>query len=256
MPIKKQIAALQSLLAVIKVYYLTVCENLETIKETIQDHPIYRYFINLLYKQKLFSRKNPVIRYFYRLTGTLVEAVFLVAAIGGLTFILLYLSKMMWFLYLSTPMGNKFIDLFPDRAQLINDISGLDLLTFTAELTLSSFVICIGISAVCRFFHINYYLYHSQGFFGKLFYWGMPITAAVGYFIMGKFGFAEIELSICLALIPTYLMFFNCFKYTERVIPEVGSVIQFIIPYVKKTYYFIYLKFFNIETDPLDDNME
>lgn len=189
--------------------------------------------------KRFFSRKNPIIRYIYKLLNTAIEAFFLVLATWFICYILMYLADIMWRLYLTTPMGSKYLALFEERAQTIIQVFELDHFYLTVEVTVASFVICFLVGAVCHFLHISYYLYHSRGFFGKLIFWGMPLTALVAFYIKFQFGFSDWEVTCIIATIPTYLLFISSFTYSQSLLPEVGEIIDIIIPTIKKTYRFI-----------------
>ncbi len=242
MPVKNKFKELISKLSAIKVYYSIITRFLISLNEKFTQHPAVIFFQNLPIPIRFFSRKNPVINYFYKLISTLVEAVLLVAATGTLCFLIYYTMGMFWYLYLGTPMGDKFISLHPDRAQTIIALSELDLMYFCAEVTLSSFVICFALSSICRFMHISHYLYLSQGLFGKLVYWGIPLTVAVSYYIKKEYGFSDWEVTACIVMIPTYLMLISCFKYSQKLIPEIGDVLKISVPWIKHSYQLIYVK--------------
>ncbi len=139
-------------------------------------------------------------------------------------------------------MGEKFISLYSERAETIFELSKLNLVYFSIEVTLSAFLICFVIGVICRFFHISHYLYLSQGLFGKLVYWGVPLTGAVSYYIKNKYGFSDWQVTGFIAMIPTYLMFTSCFKYSQKLIPEAGDVLKIAIPWFRYAYQVIYAK--------------
>ncbi len=245
MIIQNRFRTLISKLSIVKNYYLLFTRFLSSVHEYITDHPAVIFFQNLNMPKRFFSKKNAVVNYLYKLTSTLIEASLLIAATGILCFIIYYTLGMLWYLYISTPMGEKYISLYPGRAETFFEISNLNLVYFTTEVTLSAFVICFVIGIVCRFLHICRYLYLSQGLFGKLLYWGIPLTGAVAWYIKYEYDFADLKATGFIVMIPTYLLFTSCFKYSEKLTPEAGDALRIIISWGK----FIFRKLLLIIND-------
>ncbi|MDA3895250.1 MAG: hypothetical protein PF482_03765 [Desulfobacteraceae bacterium] len=219
----------------IKEYYLLFINFLSSIHESLTDHPAVIFLTNRVLSKRIFPRKNPVFNYVNKFISTLIEAALLITATGVLCFIIYYTFGMLWYAYLSTPMADNFISLHPERAETIFEFSELNLIYFSIEVTLSAFIICFAISAVCRFLHICHYLYLSQGLFGKLIYWGVPLTGAVSYYIKNEYGFSDWEATGCMVMLPTYLLFISCFKYSEKLVPEAGDILKILIPWIKRS---------------------
>lgn len=231
-----------SKISVVKEYYFIIGQFFISLQRTVTEHPGMLFFQNLEFHTRLLSRKNPVINYFYKLTSTIIEAGLLVAATGILCFLIFYTLDMFWYLYADTLMGEKFMIIYPERARTIMQLAELDLTNFCMEITLSTFVICIGLAAACQFTHVSHYFYLSQGFFGKLIWWGAPLTGMVSYYIKDEYGLSSWEVTAGIIMIPTYLMFMNCFKYSQKMIPEAGDILKFLVPQVKQSYHFVYIK--------------
>ncbi len=242
MPILKSFRFIELKINLIKEYYLIFIEYLSSVHESLTDHPAIIFLNNLKLPKRIFSQKNPVLNYVNKFISTLIEAALLVSATGILCFIIYYTFGMLWYSYLRTTMADNFISLHPERADTIFAFSELNLIYFSIEVTLSAFVICFAISAACRFFHICHYLYLSQGLFGKLTYWGVPLTGAVSYYIRDEYSFSDWETTAAIVIPPTYLMFISCFKYSEKLVPEAGDEIKAIIPWIKLSYRKIFQK--------------
>ncbi|MFZ2634470.1 MAG: hypothetical protein WA081_21815 [Desulfosalsimonadaceae bacterium] len=174
---------------------------------------------------RFFPRKNPVIAYIKKLITTAFEAIFLMAAVWTLCLILLYISFLMWQLYLQTPMGQHFLVFFPEKAITIVEVSELSYLPFAVDLTLWSFGICLGIATGGHFFHINRHFYLSQGFCGKLCFWGLPLTGLAACYVSFEYGFSDWKRMMLITAVPTLLMFGSCFKFVQKLVPECGDVI-------------------------------
>lgn len=231
-----------SKMTLVKEYYLIIVRFFISLKKTLTGHPGVIFFQNFEFHTRLLSRRNPVINYFYKLFSTIIEAGLLMAATGILCVFIFYTMNMLWHLYIGTPMGEKFAILYPERAQTIMQLAGLDLTYFCIEITLSTFVISFALAATCQFIHVTHYFYLSRGFFGKLIWWGAPLTGMVSYYIKGQYGLSSWETTAGIVMLPTYLMFMNCFKYSQKLIPEAGDIVNFLRPRIKQSYQFVYIK--------------
>jgi hypothetical protein len=246
MPIRNRFRTLLPKSFIIKEYYIFLYDWFASVHESVTDHPAAVFLKNLGLPKRFFSRINPVVNYFHKLISTLIEATLLVAAVGILCLAIYYTFGMLWYAYLSTPMAENFILLHPEQTDTIFKLSELNLVDFSMHVTLSAFVICFVIGGVCRFLHICHHLYLSQGFFGKLLCWGIPLTAAVSYYIKHQYGFSDWEATVFIVIIPTYLLFISCFKFSQQLIPEVGSVLYVLIPWIRLSYRKIFLKINNL----------
>ena len=242
MRIKHQFPKTLSNLLITKEYYLILTGILVSVKTFITEHPVFVFSQNFKIPKRFFSHKNPAINYFYKLINTLIEATLLVLAVGILCFLIYNTLGILFDLYLATPMGAKFLSIHPQRAETLLRLTELDLVYFCTEVTVSSFVICFILSAICRMTHISHFLFLSQGLFGKLVYWGAAFTGAVSYYIKNKYGFSSWEVTAVIVMIPTYLMFISCFKYSEKLLPEIGDVLKVIIFGVRQSYQLVYVK--------------
>jgi hypothetical protein len=191
---------------------------------------------NFFFGNRFFSTRNPAVRYIYRLIDKTFEAFFLLLATWGLLLLLLYVLKLFWCLYRTTPMGGQFLSLFPERAMTMMEIADMELLHFSFDITFTSFLFCMALGAICRFTHISYFFYSSQGLMGKLIYWGLALSAMVSFYVKKEYGFYSWEVVFIVVMIPTYIMFISCFKYTESLLPEAADVIRSILSVLKPLY--------------------
>ena len=155
-----------------------------------------------------------------------MEAVILLVAVYALSLTLLYLAEMMWWVYQHTPVGSRFLVEFGDRAHAINTIMALEFWRFAGKITVSAFIICTGVSAISWFFPIGRNFYDPMGFWAKLMFWGLPLSAAVSFYISEALDFSSIEIMLVFTVVPTMCLFMSCFNYTERLVPEMGDIIS------------------------------
>ncbi|MGM0452746.1 MAG: hypothetical protein ACQERN_06240 [Thermodesulfobacteriota bacterium] len=173
-----------------------------------------------------FVRQNPAMAYIRQIPATLIEAALLMVGVWLGCMAILYTGAMLWHIYRETPMGQQFLALFPGHAAAISEVMGCDLFCFAGRLTLTAFAICIAIAAGCRFFYIRRLLYDSMGLAGKLFVWGVPLTAGVTYTIYQETDLGNWQVLAVFATFPTYCLFMNCFRYTAALVPEAGFLLS------------------------------
>ncbi len=194
-------------------------------------------FLQKTYRKKLiddrsltdtlsFQLKGRVERYIRIFFSTITEAILLCAVVYLLCVGLLYLSYIMWTIYQQTIVGQNFLIIFPEKALAINEVMNQNYWVFSKDMTLTAFLVSIGISAACWFLHIGPYFYLSLGFFSKLFFWGTTMTIMVAYIICRTLGFSSLELIVIVCAIPTMAMFMSCFSYTERLTPDLMKVLM------------------------------
>jgi hypothetical protein len=156
----------------------------------------------------------------------MLQAGLLVLAAIVICIVFMYTCKMAWFVYISTPVGKKFLNTFPMKAQNIIDILNRELIFFSIQLTLKAFIICLAISALCQVFHMARYFYQPRGFVMKIILWGLPLTAIVAIHIQDAFGLKQLGPAYIVALVPTLCVFSGCFKFAYELLPEIGTLIE------------------------------
>ncbi len=180
--------------------------------------------------KRFFSTRNPAVRYLNLLLNTILEALLLIAATALLSIALLHLAKMMWLLYMQTPMGRQFLISFHEKANTFNEILlGMDLWVFGADLTFSAFMICLFFCSISYFLHLYRYFFYSLGFFKQLLFWGMPLSAAVAFYISWQYGISPWTDLMVLTAIPTCCVLFACFRYARRLLMEAGELLEWVI---------------------------
>ncbi len=184
--------------------------------------------------RQFFSINHNAIIYFRRFTSMAAEAAMLAITVWLFSTLLLYVAYVLWELYIHTLTGQKYVEYFPQRVDIINEIFDYEAYYLAGDATLSAFFICLSLGAIGRFFHINRYLYLSRGFMGKLLLWGPALTAVVAYDLYTDYGFSSWKGIAVVAAVPTYFLFFNCYDYTGRLLPELGDLIKIIKPYFQK----------------------
>ena len=188
----------------------------------------------------LLGLKKSCLNYGRNLVDIATRALLLVICTAALNLIVLYFYNILWHIYQLTYIGRQFVILHPERTQkiatiLINDISWLSFYT-----TLAAFVICMIISALCHIFYLSRFFYLSQGKIGKLALWGLPLTALVSIYTNNQHGFNSWTTVIPITIVPTLCIFTYSFKFSERLLPEIGDVITPIYAYLRQMVLFMF----------------
>ena len=175
---------------------------------------------------RCFNRKNFFYNYACRLLDIVGQALLLLIATVFLDIVLLYLCKILWRVYIITPVGSTYVEVFTEKAETISHILNKDFIGFSIEVTLFAFGVCMMISGLCRLFHIARYLYLPRGFFGKIGFWGLPLTVAVAEYIQPVYDIKELKIAYIVAFVPTLCIFTSCFRFTTIMLPEIGDIIN------------------------------
>ncbi len=176
------------------------------------------------------THHHSVINYLYKLLNAILTAILLLIITAIIYIVLLYLSKMLWGIYISTPMGKQFFFSSGETAQIIIDLLERDVVHFSVELTITAFIICLLISAIGQVFYVARFLYHSRGLFGKILFWGLPMTAVVAVYVQSIYEFDSWITAFAAAFVPTLSVFTGCFKFSNELLPEIGSMVQNTFP--------------------------
>ncbi|MBN1931730.1 MAG: hypothetical protein JW786_09010 [Desulfobacterales bacterium] len=172
------------------------------------------------------TQKKTYIVYIEKLRDIFLQSVFLLCFTTALTAVFFYLSKMLWYLYITVPVGQRYVEMYAEKAQIIGDIFNRNLLSFACEITLSAFKICLAIGAFSQFFHLTRFFYLPGGFLYKIILWGLPLTATVAMHLQYLYEFEQFNLLYGLSIIPTLCVFTQCFEFTYELLPEAGHLIS------------------------------
>lgn len=163
-------------------------------------------------------------------TNTAIEAALRalvgLLVIGGLVTGLMYACKAVWFFYIATPVGKQYIISFEKEAKLISELLNENTTRLGMKSSLYAFLVSLAIGGLSHFLYISRYFYYSMGFFGKLVFWGLPLSTLVAYFLRSEFGLAQWGVAYTIALLPTLGLFSICFESAGDIVPEIGEVIR------------------------------
>jgi len=172
-----------------------------------------------------FSWIKRHLRKTHKIADSLVQTGLILIFTFVLYISILYMAKGFWLLYTSTPMGKYYMEKFTGESVAISNIFQRDLFFFSCEIIFACFIICMGISMICRFFHISRYFYETRGFTEKLFIWGSILTGAVSYYVQYiDTAINHYTMACIVTLIPTLMIFSFCFNLSETILPEMGGI--------------------------------
>ena len=175
--------------------------------------------------KRYITKKNPVIAYLYKVFDVFIQSIFLLTFTSMLFLVFFYFFKMFWHLYISLPMGKHFLLQYTEQSQIILRMLNREPITFSIELTVTAFVICMAVSAACQVFYLLRFFYLPQGIIGKICYWGIPLSLLVTVYTKDVYGTERWDIAFALAVIPTMLLFSSCFKFAYRLLPEIDDLI-------------------------------
>lgn len=121
----------------------------------------------------------------------------------------------MWLFYSSSPVGERFSKFFAARTSTIVDTLDMISIRFSIEIIMITFIICLGVTAICQLFYITRLLYEPRGLVGRTVLWGLPLTAVVATIVHSIYG-GEWGIAYAIVFIPTMCIFSPCFELTSR----------------------------------------
>lgn len=149
----------------------------------------------------------------------IVFAIALILEIGLLT-----LGKMLWSIYVSTSVGQYYVERLPEKARMFQNITEADPLALGLDTTLVVFGVSLLVAGAAQILHLIRYLYESQGTAGKLILWFIPCTGLTAWIINQRHPYPELALAGTLAVVPTLCMLSSCLYLARMLLPEIGDL--------------------------------
>lgn len=95
----------------------------------------------------------------WQIWGGLIQLGILLSITAVLSMGFMYFINMFWELYAYTPMGQQFLDMYHGISLAVSDLLELDVVTFSMEVAVSTFIFCLLVSTVSQMVYILRYLY-------------------------------------------------------------------------------------------------
>jgi hypothetical protein len=180
---------------------------------------------NLNETSRIIREKRKRVVYLRKCLSVSKEAAVLLVIVAVGYFAMLYTFKAAWHLYLATPMGGMFDDIFPEKTEGMTYLMGLDFIRLSIWMTIYSFLITIAAALLCRFLYLTR-LFRNCGLLGKALFYGLPLIILIAWFIKPRFGFQEWSSAIAVTALPALCVFGRCFNYAIKLVPELGDLIK------------------------------
>ena len=150
--------------------------------------------------------------------------VFLVAM--ALNVGLLFLARIVWFIYTSTAVGQVYLAKFANEASGILHLmhSNPALVGWQASITV--LVICVLVGIAAQWFHLIRFFYLPFGFMGHSLLWVLPLMGLSGWHLYHKGFTNQMGISCALTLLPSLLLLPCCIHLVQTTVPEMGTLIR------------------------------
>jgi tetratricopeptide (TPR) repeat protein len=165
-----------------------------------------------------------ILEYFRKLAGTFVEIILLIICTAVACICLLYMAKYLWFIFTASPVGEEYAGLFVESCRITNDVLDRDFIRLAINLTLTSFVICLIIGVICKFFLITRYLYSARGYLVRIIFFGLPLTYIVAFYMRYTGDFSHIDTAFTIAVLPVLCVFGGCFSLADEFVPDLADI--------------------------------
>ena len=137
---------------------------------------------------------------------------------------LLFMSRLMWFVYTHTPVGEYYLTRMGEEAEAIQNLMQMEIWLLTWRTTLLALLVCLATGAIVRVAHLMRYFYEPLGMVGKIFLWCLPLIAGVGWLASQQEPWPPYAVACMLMAVPTACLLSTCFNLAEVLLPELGEV--------------------------------
>jgi len=165
-----------------------------------------------------------ILEYLRKLGSTFVEIILLIICTAVACICLLYMAKYLWFIFTASPVGEEYAGLFVESCRITNDVVSRDFIRLAINLTLTSFVICLIIGIICKFFLISRYLYSARSYLVRIIFFGLPLTYIVAFYMRYTCNFSHIDTAFTLAVLPVLCVFGGCFSLADEFVPDLADI--------------------------------
>ena len=169
------------------------------------------------------TSKNRLSAYIQRSFNLGLKAVIWAGACVGLNIGLLYFIQLLLGFYLKTPMGPDFIESNEAFMSTVGLLSDMGFERLSLILTLTAFLTCLGILAVCKLIFLARYI-APMGSVGRMIACILPFSAVVAMLIPESVPTGGWEMAYGLSVFPTLVVFNICFTIADELLPEMDEV--------------------------------
>ncbi|HVO67034.1 MAG TPA: general secretion pathway protein GspB [Syntrophales bacterium] len=180
-------------------------------------------------------KKTEILKYLRKIFDSFTKTALLIVFTTVIYILLLYCFKYLWFLFISTPVGQAYAVHFSYSYQISNDVLSTNFINHATKITVTSFIISLIIGSICQFFLIIRYFYSNRGLFGRIVFFGLPLAYMVAACVRYMYDFGDIGTAFTIAVIPTLCVFTGGFRIAKEYVPELVDIIFIISGQQRKT---------------------
>ena len=131
--------------------------------------------------------------------------------------------KALWYCYLQTPVGRKFVSgTTVLKNQTLAELLNKDLVYFSVEIAGATLIACLIAGAVCQMLAIRRFFYEGRGVGNRL-VWLFVFSVASAYHLV-KTSHFNFSTALALCILPSLCMFTTCLKISANLLPELTPV--------------------------------
>jgi hypothetical protein len=179
-----------------------------------------------LNKDQFKIKLDDLFKYFQNHLRIAIEIILLIAFTLVVYICLLYCAKYLWVIFTATQVGQTYAKLYEESYRITNDILSRNFISLAINITLTSFVICLIVSAVLKFLHINRFFYSNRSLFIRIIFAGLPLTCIVAVYMYYRGDISHMDTAFTVVLVPTLCVFTGSFRFSEEFVPELIDIIS------------------------------
>jgi hypothetical protein len=198
----------------------------ETTTEPVPQNPISAikgWFFGS--KEHVLSHKAVCLKWLRTIRDEVVHLVLLLFIVWLLYSGLLYLCRALWYLYVETPIGHRFVSHYTSSSDHIFELLDLNLFVLSIGLIAVALKTCLVTGAVCKILSITRYFYLPAGLIARIFFWGFICSALTSYNVRNSFDM-NWPTAFLLGLAPSLSVFGSCFEFTSELLPELSTILN------------------------------
>ncbi len=192
--------------------------------------------IKSFFKSETASHKSEFTRYMNEFRDSLLYLVILLSISYTATLLTFIICRTGWSVYMSTPVGEKFMEAFYDRASQIQTVMDMDIFVLSFDLTIAAFLVCMAVAVVFQLLHFIKLFFLPMGIFGKILFWGLPMTALTAYRITMIYDMDSYTQVFLISMPPTLIIFAGCLSSASKLLPQLSEILFMI----KKVLLYLY----------------
>jgi len=139
---------------------------------------------------------------------------------------MLYMAKMVWFVYISTHVGQVYLAKFGAGTNGIQYLMTSNLALVGWQAVMTVLVLCVMVAAASQWFFLLRFLYLPFGFAGHMVLWTLPLTGLSAYCLYLTHTLNHFGVSCMVTLLPTFLLLPACVQLAQILMPDMGIVIR------------------------------